>query len=431
MGMSIALSKDNSFYWHGIECTSDGVIHEKWDAFQEPVPEPGKSFYQKGWVYDSRGYPRWCKECNYDEFYSWVAYYRKPQTLAGTRAVPVYRFQCKMCKATTVQYFDFVEPGKWYGKDVQRSELNAFMGHNNSTRESAKWVDEEHKTRVSNSTVWRWMQEKGEKAEQVMQEEILPAVHWNAQLKFQADELYCKGQESQQKPENHIENEKNSGKLSIITGMIYQYWFIFYVFISPQATTEEAIRLLRFLQDRLIDVRCLISDGSEIWANALQEVFPNARHLICVFHKIANILDTQTAIQRLFDNPDISKRKLNEELKKLLKRLNNQIAGLEKQIGQFKNGYITNNHLERHFRFLRAYVSRIIAFGSTEAANQFLSLFVLYWNLRPFQRGKNKGLCPAQLAGFDPQSRDWLEWLGIPGYEDLKRMLREYPVISP
>jgi len=424
MGMSIALSNDNLFYWHSFESTPDGEVQEEWDVFQEPVPEPGKSFFKKGWVYDSRGYPRWCKECGNDEFHSWVAYHRNVRTLKGTIAVPVYRFQCKMCKATTAQYFDFVEPGKWYGKDVQRSELNAFMSHNNSTRDSANWVDEEHKICVSNSTVWRWMQEKGEKAEQIMQEEILPTVHWTAQMKVQADELYCKGQES------HKDSEKEGGKLSIIAGMIYQYWFIFYAFISPQATTQEAIRLLRFLQERLVDVHCLISDGSDIWANALQEVFPDARHLICVFHKIANILDTQTAIQRLFENTDISKRKLDEELKKLLKRLKSQITGLEEQIGQFKDGYITNNHLERHFRFLRAYVSRIISFGSTETANKFLSLFVLYWNLRPFQRGKNKGLCPAQLAGFDPQGKDWLEWLDIPTYDALSRMLRGYPVIS-
>lgn len=428
--MSIAVSKDNSFCWHGFESAPDGEVLERWDVFQEPVPEPGKSFHQKGWVFDSRGYPRWCKKCGFDEFYSWVAYPRKVRTLRGTIAVPVNRFQCKACKVTVVQYFDFVEPGKWYGKDIQRSELNAFMGHNNSTRESVNWVDEEHETRVSNSTVWRWMEEKGEKAEQVMQEDILPAVHWNAQLKFQADELYCKGRNPQSTQEPNEKSEKKSGKLSILAGMIYQYWFIFYAFISPQATTQEAIRLLRFLQDRLVDVRCLISDGSDIWANALQEVFPNARHLICVFHKMANILDTQTAIQRLFENPYLSKRKLNKELDKLLKRLNNQIGGLEKQIGQFKDGYITNNHLERHFRFLRAYVSRIIAFGSTETGNKFLSLFVLYWNLRPFQRGKKKGLCPAQLAGFDPQRKDWLEWLGIPTYEALNRMIREYPVIS-
>lgn len=44
----------------------------------------------------------------------------------------------------------------------------------------------------------------------------------------------------------------------------------------------------------------------------------------------------------------------------------------------------------------------------------FLNLFVLWFNLHPFERGPRKGKSPYELAGIDLGTRDWLTLLGFP-----------------
>jgi hypothetical protein len=59
-------------------------------------------------------------------------------------------------------------------------------------------------------------------------------------------------------------------------------------------------------------------------------------------------------------------------------------------------------------------------FPTRQAAQNWLNLFILWHNMRPFQRGKRAGHSPFELAGvkvFTPDGRqtdDWLEALGYP-----------------
>ena len=60
------------------------------------------------------------------------------------------------------------------------------------------------------------------------------------------------------------------------------------------------------------------------------------------------------------------------------------------------------------------------SFQSRETAQNWFNLFILWFNMHPFKRGKRRGKGPFQLAGikvYTPDGRetdDWLEALGYP-----------------
>ena len=54
------------------------------------------------------------------------------------------------------------------------------------------------------------------------------------------------------------------------------------------------------------------------------------------------------------------------------------------------------------------------AFRNRDTAQAYLNLFVLWHNMRVYERGKRAGKSPFQWAGIDPGTDDWLALLGFP-----------------
>jgi hypothetical protein len=63
---------------------------------------------------------------------------------------------------------------------------------------------------------------------------------------------------------------------------------------------------------------------------------------------------------------------------------------------------------------LRPYLDRRRECTDLVSRQLFLNLFVLWFNLHPFERGPRKGKSPYELAGIDLGSTDWLSLLGFP-----------------
>jgi len=53
------------------------------------------------------------------------------------------------------------------------------------------------------------------------------------------------------------------------------------------------------------------------------------------------------------------------------------------------------------------------SFRNRETLQAYLDLFVLWYNMRPIQRGKRRGQSPFQIAGIQTDSDDWLALLGF------------------
>jgi hypothetical protein len=63
---------------------------------------------------------------------------------------------------------------------------------------------------------------------------------------------------------------------------------------------------------------------------------------------------------------------------------------------------------------LKPFLRNRQSFRNPETMQAYLNLFVLWHNMRVFQRGKRQGQSPYQLAGIDLATDDWLELLGFP-----------------
>ncbi len=63
---------------------------------------------------------------------------------------------------------------------------------------------------------------------------------------------------------------------------------------------------------------------------------------------------------------------------------------------------------------LKSFFNNRRAFRNINTARLYLHLFVLWHNMRVYQRGKRAGASPYQFAGIDPGDEDWLALLGYP-----------------
>ena len=63
---------------------------------------------------------------------------------------------------------------------------------------------------------------------------------------------------------------------------------------------------------------------------------------------------------------------------------------------------------------LKSFLNNRRAFRNRETAQAYLNLFVLWHNMRIYERGKRAGKSPYQWAGINPGTDDWLELLGYP-----------------
>jgi hypothetical protein len=63
---------------------------------------------------------------------------------------------------------------------------------------------------------------------------------------------------------------------------------------------------------------------------------------------------------------------------------------------------------------LKQFLHNRRAFASAETLQNYLNLFTLWHNMRPYVRGKREGKSPFQWAGIELASNDWLDLLGYP-----------------
>jgi hypothetical protein len=63
---------------------------------------------------------------------------------------------------------------------------------------------------------------------------------------------------------------------------------------------------------------------------------------------------------------------------------------------------------------LKMFFNNRRAFHNRDTAQVYLNLFVLWHNMRVYERGKRAGKSPYQWAGIDPGTDDWLELIGYP-----------------
>jgi len=128
---------------------------------------------------------RRCPVCGSHHVYRHGSYTRHPWTLEGRMTVQVQRYQCQDCLATFSASLPDLAPGRWYARSVQRYAMDGWLHLGSSLRRVAEWVRsvigkqerwqvwyplspavaEAERCRLSHSTVGRWLDEAGKRAE--------------------------------------------------------------------------------------------------------------------------------------------------------------------------------------------------------------------------------------------------------------------------
>ncbi len=74
---------------------------------------------------------------------------------------------------------------------------------------------------------------------------------------------------------------------------------------------------------------------------------------------------------------------------------------------------VTNSINECVNGILKSFLNSRQSFRNQETRQAYLDLFVLWHNMRIYQRGKRQGKSPFQIAGIETDSDDWLTLLGF------------------
>ena len=352
---------------------------------------------EDGWVFNRDGKPLECKVCKCWEFYEYRGYERHPITLEGKKKLPVKGYQCKNCRKTVVQRFDFIGKSKQYAKDVQRVTLSGSIDDMNSTRHVSYRTCRDYDCHPSAATVRYWTNQFGDMAEVIFRTEVVPYMPGLCKKgTIHLDEIYT----------------KRRGKTpSFTVAMTHIGYLCLGGHFSDTATADDVAAVLDKLDWMLLDPARFITDGSDIYPALLRERYPHAEHISCFFHKLRTISRWEKKLE---------KTKNRFERMKILRGIITRCKDLLHQIWDTPNGRATNNRIERFFKPIRRLFHQIVSFFSVDCANNFLDLVLFHWNFHKFERGQYKGKSPVEVLGFDTKGQDWLYFLGIPDRKSLR-----------
>ena len=262
------------------------------------IVERGRQFVQwlRG-VAQRTPWEEWqCPHCQSHETWKHGTYCRHPWTLSGRQALVMQRYWCRRCGRTFTPAVAVVERRRWYGRDVRRCALDLWQHGGSSVRRTAAWVRSvvgrqerwllwwplalpppaAQRCRLGTSTIQRWLDEAGQRAEHVMQRGLV-GVPSSGQLG--ADGLWAT-----------LQGKTKAVLLLLsdsVTGVVYPP-----VVVSteddPAAWGQLVLRAAR-AGLRPSRIRGITSDGTRGLAQFLEQRLVWVHHQRCVFHIWRNL----------------------------------------------------------------------------------------------------------------------------------------------
>jgi hypothetical protein len=177
---------------------------------------------------------------------------------------------------------------------------------------------------------------------------------------------------------------------------------------------QSFVRTLRRHQDTLLTFLDWMATSLTAFQSRLAQTIddPAQQHL---FIRIAArcwrlrqaLINNQTSFRALAQQAEASLLALTQD-NPLLAQLAAQLMSLLDAAGH------TSSLIECINGLLKSFLDHRQAFRNLDTAQAYLNLFILWHNMRIYQRGKRKGKSPFQWAGIDPGCQDWLALLGFP-----------------
>ena len=404
---------------------------------------------------------RQCQVCGSHDVYRHGTYTRRPWTLEGRREVPIQRYRCQGCRATYSQSHADLPPGRWYARSVQRCAIDQWLHMGSSLRRVAEWVRsvvgrqerwqiwhplgrvavEAERCRFSPSTLQRWLDEAGRRAENGV-EGLYAGVPGSGQVG--ADGLWARLRGGTVRVLLMLRDS--------VTGLLWPP----VVAVGEEAAAAwealfaQAVRAGFLLED----LRALVSDGAQGLLSYLRQSLPWVYQQRCIFHTWRNLAGelarqaARAAEQLPAEEAVTVRQRVREELTDLVHKVldapsfeqaeralaqlqtHPQGAGLWEVLNQRFIQLLT--HLlddcagvgrvtpEWCWRDFRLRLSRGRNHGSERRIRRAGLVFTIYRNFTPAQKRRERarhyrhpGACALEVAGIAPQGCSYLDALEV------------------
>lgn len=239
---------------------------------------------------------RHCPACGSQHVYRHGSYMRRPWTLKGRITRPVQRYQCQDCLATYSETFADLAPGRWYARSVQRYALDGWLHLGSSLRRVAEWVRSEvgkqerwqiwhplsppvaegERCHLSHSTLSRWLNEAGMRAEGQVKG-AYAGIASSGQLG--ADGLWVRLRGGTVRVLLMLRDS--------VTGLLWPP----VVAAGEEAAASWAMLFARACEAGLVleELHAVVSDGAQGLLSYLRHSLPHVYQQRCIFHTWRNL----------------------------------------------------------------------------------------------------------------------------------------------
>jgi transposase-like protein len=421
------------------------------------IIQQAKEFVQGLFALLQHGYGK-CPHCGS----SWTkkngTYKRPVRDLGCIRPIVMQRHFCHACRRTWTDQVPEVAPHKWYARRVNRKSLDLYM-IGASLRSCADWITAEITGRgrtfhwdvlarlpwwgrapepepeivVSHTTIWRWLQNAGQKCRQ--RQDLYKEVPQSGLVVSDAAYVRIRG--------------VKTAILGIVDGV---YRTIFG--LCPLKTEESGEEIERAFNRaeraglNLEWIKVFTSDGGGGFREFLARCLPGVLHQRCIFHLWRNVLpiiaryatekgklwaaalqlsiaavwnagnraEAEVALRLLvavFATEAIAREAVYIVQETFEQAITYLTAGLA-NVGR------TSNPCEWLWRYYKVRVEAMGGFMSQSGCDNFNAAWETYMNFRRYQRRKERkrqyahiGKCPLEVAGVMVQGVTWLDALEV------------------
>lgn len=180
------------------------------------------------------------------------------------------------------------------------------------------------------------------------------------------------------------------------------------------ARVQTFVKTLRRHQDSLLTFLDWMAASLTAYQSRLAQTIDDPANQHLFIRAIARcwrlrqaLINGQSSFRNLAQQAEASLHTLTQD-SPLLAQLATQLMSLLDAAGH------TSSLIECINGLLKSFLLNRQAFRNIDTAQAYLNLFILWHNMRVYQRGKRKGKSPFQWAGIDPGCEDWLALLGFP-----------------
>lgn len=339
-------------------------------------------------------------------------YQRKVKTLDGPKTFDVNQYCCRNCQHTFTDDIPGVKQGCRIACDVKKFSVGAYL-EGPDLEGVKRRLREDFDVRISTATIWRATRAAGKAAQTI---------------NYPQEGVKLSGFACVDEKFISVHGTKRPQFFAIdpVTGLILGQKLL-------RNREEPAIRA-ELLKLKKKGVKTIISDDLKSYAPAIKAL--GLRHHKCHFH-------AKQAIHRIMKKKHIQKRRKERFIRWLFsfldsKNLKEAKARLrvigrikqEKKLRRFLQSFLhnwedyftylefegcpkTSNPIETFNRRFEQKRQTMHGFRKEKTAKSFTALFAFHSAFRKFEAGKNAGVSPLELAGFELGTKtmfDFLSW---------------------